>query len=429
MRDAFLTRAKQVFSHLRRFITVSPGLKLTALLLSVLMWVMITESRDPVRKKELHIPAQRVEWLGLDTLVSRNLTMVDGEIADILPDGVRVTVSMPNSRYRDVHVESFTAYVDVSRMTQPGSQTAIVEVSLPDGVTRVGQTPDRITLDLDRVDKRSVPVSLIQTGALEDNLWMDAPTLSAASVSVEGAAQDVQRVAAAHVRLDLSTLKESLDMQSTLVLVDDRGGEVISESLKIGADVGLRVTVLPSKIVPIDLESALIGSPARGYVRKATDITARSVMVAAPQNVLDGITSIKMGHVLVEGKKASFQAEAQLEKPAGAVYMEREQVQVSVSIDEEQERRVFSDVRLRVIGLDDGFAASLDTTRIQMLSVTGYISQTRQLSVSDLNLFVDAAGRGPGEYTLPVQYAIPNAGRFVVDMDQYFVRVVITRQE
>ena len=122
---------------------------------------------------------------------------------------------------------TFTASVDVSGVP-PGSGPVSVPVvvkSIDDRISVVGFTPDRVTVQLDELKTRSVPVT-VDPGTIPEGLAIGEPTVDPTAVVVSGPASVVDTVVGARANPVIQASGLSVNQDLALVAVDRLGDPV-----------------------------------------------------------------------------------------------------------------------------------------------------------------------------------------------------------
>ncbi len=168
---------------------------------------------------------------------------------------------------REITPDSFVASVDLSAydLEQPGQPQSlkIVARSIIDGVTVLDQDRKEVTVALDQVTAKNIPVRL-DRGDVPPGLEIDDPQLGVREVQARGPKSLLSQVdhALARVRIDPSGI--DFDHPVDLLAVDVDGNPVESIDLNpatVTVKINVR-TIETSKSVPI--RAVLQGAPANG---------------------------------------------------------------------------------------------------------------------------------------------------------------------
>lgn len=201
------------------------GLMLMALLLATALFIV---SRQPVSDVKLfNVP---LEYRG-----QRSNVEISGEITQ----AVSIRVRGPRDLVRNLTPTQLAVTADLSNK-EAGARTIQLhpsDVSLPDNSIQVVQIePASIRLELEPKVKKHVPVEVHIIGTLADGLELYKSTSEPASIEIEGAESQVNRV----TRLLTETINLSGHNNNFQVMVDV---ETPHPSLRVQTAASLKVTV------------------------------------------------------------------------------------------------------------------------------------------------------------------------------------------
>lgn len=351
----------------------------------------------------------------------------DSAVLSGTPGAVDVTYRAPNDLTGTLSSDSFRATVDLSdydmeRATEP--QVLPVEVvSLVDGVEIVRREPSTVTVELDRLITKQVPV-VIDYGDVPETLEVGEPLTSVDEAEVRGA----------------STMVDRVDRVVGRVLIDESGirveRTVALDPVDLAGQPVPNVAVEPETVnVEIDVEAVetnrtvsvrpqITGTPSPGFALAALSVEPSTVTIRGLPDDLTAIDEILTETLDVTGLAANESFELDLIVPEGARLLEPESevVTVSVQIEPSVSSRTF------VVGLvcqGAGENACLPGFEQVSVTVSGPGSAFAQLSAADLTPILDVTGLAPGSYTIePAIAGLPD-GVALVDVSPGAVPVTI----
>ena len=208
------------------------------------------------------------------------------------------------------------AWADLGSISVPGRHTVVVHprVSSNQIVSGVTVSPDHLTIFVDDLDVRDVPVTFQTSKHLPTGYVAGTPTLSPLSVSVTGPSSLLPSVRAT-ATLDLTNLTDDVDETLPVRLV---GMEDADQNL---------FTVEPAKIrtyVPIQHEMSyaslpvspiFVGVPAGDIAFLRADVEPSVVTVSGPPATLQSVVAIPTQPIKLTGHKDSFDVQAGLSPP------------------------------------------------------------------------------------------------------------------
>ncbi|HET7168388.1 MAG TPA: CdaR family protein [Candidatus Limnocylindrales bacterium] len=300
----------------------------------------------------------------------------------------------------------FEAWVDLSDVTPGiGPQSVPVQLrSIDPRVTVVGFDPQAVTIDLDRLGHRSVPVEVVR-GSTPEGLELGSVTIQPQVVDVRGPATVITRVVAARANVVIQPSGIDVDQDVDLVPVDAVGDQVPQVQLEPAT---ARITIpvfsnRQSKSLPIT--PLISGTPAAGFEISSATVVPSIVTVEGDIDQLDPLTSIDTAPISVAGFSSSQTVEATLAVPTGLVALDAQTVQVSITVRSVTATRTFT-VGLRLVGARADRTYATSTDRI-LITVGGGLADLDRLSGEDLLADLQVGGLVPGTAAVPVTVELP----------------------
>ncbi|MGH2474466.1 MAG: CdaR family protein [Candidatus Limnocylindrales bacterium] len=300
----------------------------------------------------------------------------------------------------------FEAWVDLSDVTPGiGPQSVPVQLrSIDPRVTVVGFDPQAVTIDLDTLGSRTVPVE-VERGGTPDGLELGIVSVEPEVVEVRGPASVITRVVAARANVVIQAAGLDVDQDVELVPVDGVGDQVAQVELEPAT---ARVTIpvfsdRQSKTLPIS--PIITGTPAAGFEIASATIEPNVVTVEGDADQLAALTSIDTAPISVSGFSSSETVEATLAVPIGLVALDAERVQVAIVLRPVTATRTF-EVGLRLVGArsDRTYATSVDRV---LITVGGGLADLDRLSGTTLLADLPVADLPPGTTAVPVEVQLP----------------------
>jgi len=360
---------------------------------------------NPTREKIIR--DVKLTFSGEERLNSNQKLTVKGDRSEILTD-VTVVINVPAKMYSDITADSITAEIDLSGITTSGEHTVKVSAKVQGSsdVSIVSISPSEVTLDIDVIRERVLPVEIRYLGEMPDGYWKGDVTLTPASISLTGAASELSQINSAVVELDLSNATESVYESADIILYDKDGNEIDSSSFT--GDLlytTVQMNVLPTKTVPIDVMDSLVGTDEIKSGYKLTDVSVNpqsTVTIAADQETLDKIESIMIETVNLAGaSEPVLLATVSLQIPDGVTLISTDSYSVFIQIEEEYGTVNLYDIPIEIRNLADGYKASLSIEAGKVM-ISGPLSAINALDKKAVKLYVDASGLAEGTHEMTV---------------------------
>lgn len=410
----------------RRFLLV------LSVLMAVLTWSALVAS-DGTLTREKVFQNVSVSVTGEATLKSRGYIVMD-DIEKMVP-GVKMTVEVSQANYNRVSGTSYNPHFDLTKVEGIGENEIPVSFSSQLYGPVVECEPSRVIVNVERYMTRRVPVVIEFTGETPEGVYLDTYKTDPTMLSVSGPQSLVTAVARASAKLDLSALSADRMSDRASILVELQaadGTPVVSDKLEVTNQLVITDSVVvdtelvPSKNIPIDMSTLVRGEPAEGYELAGIETEQDALLIAARQEILDGIEFLVADQALdIEGAAQDVVGFVKIKRVSGIENTLPTEIAVTARIRESEIERTMRQVEIEVDALSAGLKAEL-SSRTVTVQLTGGYSFISGLDKQDVRLFVDAQGLEPGEHVLPVQIRIDNAEPFTCALSAPEVIVTIT---
>ena len=161
---------------------------------------------------------------------------------------VSITVKGLRSDISKLTENDFSAYIDVSKLSESGKHRLEVAIDLPDTVSLVSKYPETVTISIDENIEREFEIDIDVTEYSMDNIYeMGTPASDITTVLVKGPSNVLDRVKSAKAFINLGTVMTSSVIRTEIVLVDKAGNSIDTTYLTLNST---SVTV----VVPVTME-------------------------------------------------------------------------------------------------------------------------------------------------------------------------------
>jgi YbbR domain-containing protein len=392
------------------------GLKAVAVVIAIVFWVAITQNAAPrliTVTFDGRIPVERPDNVPAGYVLR-------GQLGD-----VGVTLRGPSGSADRVALADLRATLDVKTLTlgQAEPQDARVTVTVAkEGVEVVDVLPATVSVRLERVTSRSVPVQPRFANSPPAGSRAGDAAVSPTEVRVTGPESDVARIVSVLATVGFGDAQTDIETSSPAIPVDAAGLPI--EGLQVDPGVVVvKVPVLPiatTRTVPVVF--TLRGVVAPGYWVVGVAMDPFAVTVRGDETVLSTLDRIETLPIDVGDLSATKTLTVKLSLPTGVTLLRPTDVSVTVTVQPLAGTRVFSSAVL-VLGLSSSQTAELDIGNVAVL-IAGPVPTLANLPSEQVIATVDVAGRGPGSYTLDVTVRAP-AGLSVQTVQPNRVTVTI----
>jgi len=370
-----------------------------SLVLAFFFWAVATETSDPTEERAYPdaipievrgVPADRMAAYGAEN------------------SKARVVLRAPRSIWQILQVEDIHAYVDLSAAS-PGKNISVpVIVEVLRGPAQVVEySPQEITLSLEPLAEKDVPVLVVIDGTPALGYVARPPTYVPQAVTVRGPESRVAEVVRAQLRISVKEQRQNVTGDLAAQPVDQAGNvvayvEIIPKSISVNVPIEQLGNIRDMAVRVI-----VLGDPADGYRVASVTVDPPIVTVIGRQDVIQQLPGyLDTDPVLLNGASASFTATVGLQLPEGLSVLLTPEVLVEVTL-EMQESKVTVPAEPEVLGLPTGYSVELQPARLRLVLIGPYTA-IKDLDIDTVKVSVDVDGLAPGRHTLTPTITLPD---------------------
>ena len=394
---------------IKNFFTKNMALKVIAFVFAMLLWGYVLTDQKPMREKE--VPNVATSFDGEAELIAQGYC-VRGDRSEILQN-VLVKVRTQITNYAYVTPSSIIASISLRNISEARVYELPIQASVTSSLGVVQSiTPATVSVEIDTVVTKTIPITTTFSGELPDGYWADMDALTTTSrLDITGPKTDISTITHGECVVDLSDRTSTIYSTFDVTLYD-KNNNVVSSDIVIGTlpTATVRLPIYPTKLVPVDVESALVGADnlaANHEIIKAV-ATPDTVRLVGEQAALEKIDSISLEPIAVNGLDTTMTVSGTLIVPDGVRLLDSETVSVLLEVREMVISQTFEQLEIQVHGKTGRVNITLNIPAAD-LTVEGRYSLVSMLSRSDVQLFVDVTGLTPGVYKLPVSALVRDA--------------------
>lgn len=397
MSPAWLRRRIDV----RRIVTHDFPLKAVALIIALLFWVAIMQNATPAVITVVfdgRIPVERPDNVPTGYVLR-------GALGD-----VNVTLRGAPGVADRVALSELRATLDVNTLAlgraEPQDARVMVTVA-KEGVEVIDVSPPTVAVRVEKLTSRTVLVQPRFSNAPPAGTRAGDAAVTPTEVRVTGPESDVARIAAVLGTVRFGDGQTDIEAPGTPAIPVDAAGVPIDGIEVEPGVVTVKVPVLPTattRTVPVVF--TLRGVVAPGYWVVGAAMDPFAVTVRGEEDVLATLDRIETLPIDVGDLSATRTLSVGLAVPAGVTLLRPTDITVTVTVQPLAGTRVFSSAVV-VTGLLPNQTAELDQASVGVL-VAGPVPTLANTSATQVVASVDAAGRGPGSYTVDVAVRVPS---------------------
>jgi YbbR domain-containing protein len=376
------------------------GSLLLAVFLAVTVWVTAVSQADPdeVRDPVFAVPITVVN-LAPD-LVAQGYEQVP----------VQLTLRAPKSVWDDLQADDIQILLDLAGRTE-GVYTLPLRVEVgrvPVRVEHIG--PASLQIIIDRLLVRTMDIRVEMSGSPAAGFQVGAPAISPAQIELSGPAAAVDRVASIVAPFDVDGLRNSTAQNVDLLALDTDGTPVTGVVLTPAAvSVDLPVQQLGG-YRDLVVKPDILGTVKSGYRLSGLTVTPSVVTLYSDNpDVISNLSGYVMTQPLdINGAQEDISRSLSLVLPVGVQVVGDPQILVQVDISAiEDSITIVRPVRMQDLAPNLTATASPSSVDVYL---SGPVPALRQLLLrpSDIDVYLDLAGKTPGTYKIQPTVRIVN---------------------
>jgi YbbR domain-containing protein len=316
-----------------------------------------------------------------------------------LGDVSSIRYVLPESLGLRVDASSFTATVDLAGADPAAGPTALtVHVVATDPRIQVLDfSPRKITVSLDRITSRDVPIRAVMLN-VPTGFELGDPQLAQTTATVRGPKSVVDQVA--EVLAQVPIQPSGIDVNQVVVLAPvDATGKTLSPVDVTPASIQVKVAVFTdrrTKTLPVN--PVVTGTPAAGFDVASVVVDPVAVSIQGDANDLAGIDRADTQGISVSGASSDITATVPLNLPNGVEALGTGTVEVTIHLRPVISTRTY-EAGITLVGASPDKVYSLSTDRV-LVTIGGSTADLDRLSATLLVLTVDVTGLGDGSHKL-----------------------------
>ncbi|MGI6345301.1 MAG: YbbR-like domain-containing protein [Bacillota bacterium] len=253
----------------------------------------------------------------------------DMQLTNHVPDTVSITLRGPVGVIQQVTRADVSAYLSLTGARE-GSGQYVIRVSFPPGLSAV-VNPSRVTVQLEQVLSADYELQLPEARVVSDH-YLQATTATE-FIRATGVRSAIDRAKSATVVLDWAAIRQSMDLQLPIKLLDNQGQEVPQLLAEPGV-AQVRVERYPGKTVPI-VPTVREDESGEGSDLVVTSLEPATVTIYAPAAVLNTIESVSTEPIDLASFDEPATPTLDLRLPEQVLHASTGQVQVALDLPSE----------------------------------------------------------------------------------------------
>ncbi len=292
-------------------------LKIVALVCALFLWFYAEAQENPAKERQLTVPVQYVN-LAADYVV------------ESASQSVQITIKGNETDIMSLRSDDFTAAVDLSGAVV-GSASYPVMVNSSAVNERFTYTPDKITVSIDQIQQKEVPIRVRTDGTVAQYYELSYTDVQPETVIVRGSGKHLSDITDVETDvIDISGMKQHTELQVMLNLPDGVVAQINEGEFTSHAQITVALHIQPSqssRTLETMISLRNIPEGMQGIIEpdKATMVLTGDAELLATQPILDQL----LLYVDCDGLAAGeYHLPVQVEASNGAVQKALQSVSV-----------------------------------------------------------------------------------------------------
>ena len=335
--------------------------------------------------------------------------------------------------------DNITLVADLSTIYEPGTQTVNYSYSFPgnvanDAITVLDRSPSKITLTVEQMISKSVPINLVYEGKLlsddyivdKDNVIltdMQGTEIEDGKVDVTGPKSVIDQITQAVITVDLTDRSTSFSANYRYTLCDKAGKPV--DAQYVTTDVGeISLTLYIQQVKEIPLKLEIISGGGATEETSQIEFEPKTIKISGSESALALIDELVLGTInlgeMTEDQELTFP----IELPAGITNRTGlEEITVTIKFPELL-MKTFTVTQITPVGVPAGYEADVVTQALPV-TVRGPRELVEKMTEKDITINVDFSGEQPGTFTASANVTMDTAYSSVGAIGTYSVSATL----
>ena len=417
---------KKAIMKIKASLTNNVGIKVIAVVIAALIWLMIVNISDP--EKTVIIYNIPINITHEEVITDMNMVYNSDKNAT-----VNITVSGKRSVVSQLSAEDFTATASLKELSKVNAvpvQVSAVQNYIGRKITIEKQSKQTLEVSIEQVKKQKYSVSVEYSGSPEEGYVAGGYNLSKSIVTVEAPESLLDKIDRVVARCDIDGENTDFTTKSRLYVYDKHDNILKSEKIKLSSKrVSVSVTILNEKQVPIETPS--IGVPEEGYHVGKVTVSPENITLVGKKEVLDTVEKLVISDTInISGKTTDTVEKINIRKylPEGTDIGQggTDVISVVIKINKLVSKKfTINTDRITIDGLSNDYEMSFVSKNINV-ELQGKDSVIKKISSDDISASINLNNYKEGTETVKVSVKFPDGMALVNDVK---VRVKISKKK
>lgn len=383
------------------------GMKVLSVVLAFVVWIIIVNIEDPTTSRTFRVPVE---------ILNEKVVESEGKVYHVKEGSeVDVTVTANKSFVDSLKASDIRATADLSHLSFTNS-TPIEPECTKYSTTKVDLQLGKVktlVVELEEKAEERFPIRFNIVGKVPEGFYVSASLMksSPSMITVSDGVSFIKKIS--QVAVEVNVNKRTDDFKVTLEpkAYNSDGEIIVSDNLSFSVDkVDVKVQVLPTKTVPINLK--IKGTPAYGYewIEAKTGFEPNQILIAGKQEYLDSCDSIDL-EVDINGATGTLDTVIELNQdvlPENIIVADSNtNVAVEVQIQKMKTKEFNVSLQDISVKLPTGITtySFVDPQKTYKISVLAPSDKIKDITIDTLQPTIDLSGKKYGTHSVNLEFA------------------------
>lgn len=327
------------------------------------------------------------------------LNVPDGLAASAEVDAVRVRISAEQLVWRQLRPDSFRATLDLAGRAAGVHDVPVRIDPLVPNVQVIEVLPKSVVVQLEPQAVRSVPVEVRSQGDPAEGFFPSEGTTDPASVTVRGAASELERLHGVVAVVDVSGASDLREATVPVQAIDSAGRPLERVALSPARVLARQRLTKLAATKTVGVRVVTTGSPPAGKLLSPVETKPSSVTIAGSEQRLASFVSLSTLPIDVSKFTQRTTTKVALDVPRGVTVADASEIEVSFDVTDQDAVKSVS-ARYDYANLpSDRRIASVDPATATVV-VRGPAAKLATLTATDVVVVLDLVAASVGERRL-----------------------------
>jgi YbbR domain-containing protein len=335
-----------------------------SLLASFTIWLYVAYVENP--DVTVSVNNIKVEFLNKDYLTDKALiiTKLNSNTVSLKFQGRRNTVSKLTGS--SLKVTADLSEVKSSGIYQlPYTITYPIEIS-PSQLTITGRSFEYITVTVDSLVKKDIPVRASYDGGVAEGYQADPIEVSPTSISISGPKHIVSSVSYAAVTVMRQNISKTVEDELPITLMDENGNKVQSDNLILSQKTA-HIVIPVDMVKSVPLTVNLTPGACADQTNTVCTVTPPDISLSGDAETLGSLNQIVLGTIDLSQFVTSTTQTFKIALPNGTTNLSgTTEATVEVTINGLDSKHL-SATNIQVINISNGYTANILTTSLDVV--------------------------------------------------------------